>query len=411
MTFTVLSMKNARMITAGLASLGFLAAALCSAGQPAQASSPAALRPPHCTTAVASAPRLSHVRTALVTVGSGTYPFAVATASRGHWSFVAAITNANTEAGRVEVFRTTSFAPVRVRSVRLSDYDEILGASLTPDGRYLVGATNNGLAVLSVARLERGLPHPVLGTLAGPKRSSGGIEAVVSPDGRYVFVSLEDSADLAVFNLARALRDGFGRRDLVGVIPMGLAPVGLGFSPGGRWLYGTSELGQPFKRGQGTLTVINVHQAERDPAQSVVSTVDAGCGTVRVIATGRGVVWVTARESDALLAFSAAALRTDPRRALIADVRVGEAPVGLALVDRAQRIVVADSNRFYVKGARASLAVVSVPAALAGGRAVLGYVRSGLFPRQMALEPGGRTMLVTNFDSDQLEAVNLADLP
>jgi DNA-binding beta-propeller fold protein YncE len=405
-------MKYARMITAGLASAGLFAAALCSAGQPARASSPAALRPPTCTTAVASAPRLSHVRTALVPVGSGAYPFAVATTSRGHWAFVASITNSTTEAGRVEVFRTASFGPVRERSVRLSDYDEILGASLTPGGRYLVGATNNGLAVLSVARLERGLPHPVLGTLAGPRHSSGGIEAVVSPDGRYAFVSLEGSAEVAVFSLARALRSGFGRADLVGVIPMGLAPVGLAFSPGGRWLYGTSELGQPFKRGQGTLTVINVHQAEHDPAQSVVSTVEAGCGTVRVIATGRGVVWVTARESDALLAFSAAALRADPRRALIADVRVGESPVGLALVDHAQRIVIADSNRFYVKGARANLAAVSVPRALARDRrAVLGYIRSGLFPRQMALEPGGRTMLVTNFDSDQLEAVNLADLP
>ena len=55
--------------------------------------------------------------------------------------------------------------------------------------------------------------------------------------------------------------------------------------------------------------------------------------------------------------------------------------------------------------------MVSVAAALAHRPAVLGYIKSGLFPRQMALEPGGRTLLVTDFASDQLEAVSVAGLP
>ena len=42
---------------------------------------------------------------------------------------------------------------------------------------------------------------------------------------------------------------------------------------------------------------------------------------------------------------------------------------------------------------------------------VLGYLPAGGFPRQMAVEQGGRTLLVTNFDSSQLESVNVADLP
>jgi 6-phosphogluconolactonase (cycloisomerase 2 family) len=400
---TVFIVKYVRVIAAGLAGSGLFAAALGGLSPAARASSPAALRPPGCTTAVASAPRLSHVRTALVKA-DGT-PFAVTATPRGGWAFV------TTGSNFVRVFRTVAFAPVLVRAVRLPSLaDDTAGAALTPGGRYLVGATDDGLIVLSVARLEHGHRNPIVGTLAGPRNSSGGIEAAVSPGGRYAFVSLEGSASVVVFNLARALRHGFGRADLAGEIPVGLGPVGLAFSPGGRWLYATSELGRHAQT-QGTLTVINVRRAEHDPAQSVVSTVDAGCSAVRVIATGRGVVWVTARGSDALLGFSAAALRADPRRALVAEVRVGEAPVGLALADRAQRIVVADSNRFYVKGAQANLAVVSVPAALARRRAVLGYVRSGLFPRQMALEPGGRTLLVANFDSYQLEAVDVADLP
>jgi hypothetical protein len=104
-------------------------------------------------------------------------------------------------------------------------------------------------------------------------------------------------------------------------------------------------------------------------------------------------------------------LRTDPAHALLADVRVGELPVGLALVRNGTRIVVADSNRFTDAGASASLAVVDVSDALKGRPALFGYLPAGGFPRQMAVEQGGRTLLVTNFDSSQLESVNVADLP
>jgi DNA-binding beta-propeller fold protein YncE len=184
-------------------------------------------------------------------------------------------------------------------------------------------------------------------------------------------------------------------------------------SPDGRWLYATSEHAvRGARSGQGTLTVISLDEAETDPAGSVVSTVDAGCSPVRVITSADGsVVWVTARESNRLLGFSAARLRTDPARSLIASVEVGEAPVGLALSGCGKRIVVADSHRFGAPNATSSLAVVSVPAALAGRPSLIGYLPAGGFPRQMALEPDGKTLLVTNFASQQLEAVGVADLP
>jgi DNA-binding beta-propeller fold protein YncE len=228
-----------------------------------------------------------------------------------------------------------------------------------------------------------------------------------------------------VFRLRRALADGFSRSDFVGTIPVGEAPVGLAISPDGRWLFATSEIAPAARpaggsqtpsagsrTSSGTLTVISVHRAEADPAGSVVSTVTAGCSPVRVIVSADGsVVWVTARESDSLLGFSAARLRSDPARALIARVGVGEAPVGLALAGHGTRIVVADSNRFGAASAASSLAVVSVAAALAARPALLGYFPAGGFPREMALEPGGRTLLVTDFSSQQLQAVDAASLP
>jgi DNA-binding beta-propeller fold protein YncE len=78
---------------------------------------------------------------------------------------------------------------------------------------------------------------------------------------------------------------------------------------------------------------------------------------------------------------TASALRANPAHALLAVVRVGQAPVGLRLVRNGTLIVVADSNRFV-----------------------------GLFPREMALVPGGQQLLVTNYASGQLEAVSVASI-
>ena len=118
---------------------------------------------------------------------------------------------------------------------------------------------------------------------------------------------------------------------------------------------------------------------------------------------------MTARASDDLLCFPAARLVSDPAGALLAVVRVGEAPVGLAAVHGGSLVVVADSNRFGASGATADLDVVNVAAALSSGRAVVGHIASGSFPREMALLPDG-TLLVTNYDSGQVEAVDVANV-
>jgi len=68
-------------------------------------------------------------------------------------------------------------------------------------------------------------------------------------------------------------------------------------------------------------------------------------------------------------------------------------------------------NRFGASGATSDLSVVSVAAALAGKSAAVGLITAGLFPREMALEPDGQRLLVTNFASGQLEAVSIPSIP
>jgi DNA-binding beta-propeller fold protein YncE len=339
----------------------------------------------------------------------GTSPFGIVVTPDGRWAFAAL-------GSSVEVYRIgSSLAPVPVRAIRVPATTAApaaaLGETLTPDARYLLVATGTGAAVLSVARAEQGDPDALLGTLSDPVSGGGAIEVAVSPDGDYAFVTEEDAMQAAVFNLHRALTQGFSGQDLVGEIPLGHSPVGLAVSPDGHWLYATSEVAPGQRGNTGTLTVISMARAQTDPAGSVAVTVTAGCNPVRVITSADGRdIWVTARASDDLLCFSASALRANPAHALLAVVRVGEAPVGLRLVRNGTLIVVADSNRFVVRGATADLSVVNVAAALAARPAVLGSIPAGLFPREMALVPGGRQLLVTNYASGQLEAVSVPSI-
>jgi DNA-binding beta-propeller fold protein YncE len=250
---------------------------------------------PGCTTATQPASQLPASDVALTNVTGA--PFGVA--ADGHWSFVGL-------GGEVGVFRTAGRGvPSLVRQVTVPvsfQAGALLGDTITPDGRYLLVADGgNGAVVLSARAAEAGSPHAVLGVLAGPAGIGGAIEVAVSPDARFAFVSLEDAGKIAVFNLQRALADGFSPADYVGSIPAQLAPVGLAFSPDGRWLYSTSEIIK-FPSEAGSLSVIDAAKAETDPAHSVVSRVPAGCNPVRVITSANGsTAWVTARQATPCL--------------------------------------------------------------------------------------------------------------
>lgn len=345
---------------------------------------------PVCSTEVAPGSLLSSVPTTFLGVPGA--PFGVAVSRDGRWAFVGL-------SGSVGVFSLTSSTTRPVRYIPTGNQD--LGVALTPDGRYLLVADGaGGVDVIDVGQAETGEPGALVGTLNS--EGSGAIETAVSPDGRYVFVTLEDSQEMAVFDLQRALADHLRTSDLVGMVPLEQAPVGVAIAPDHRYLYATSEAGG--SPNDGTLTTIDLARAESDPSRSVVSTVLAGCSPVRVVAT-RTAVFVTARGSDALVEFSAPRLVSAPNRALRASLLVGEAPVGLALVNGGTGIVVADSNRFDVSGASANLAVVHVAAS--GALGLVGYVPSGSFPRDVAVTPGGRRALVCNYSSDQLERVKV----
>lgn len=352
---------------------------------------------PGCSSAVAQSHTLADVRTDMISVPGS--PFGIVSSRNGVWSFFTVGSTISASHG--------PFVPVLDRQTSVPG--QPLGLALTHNGRYLLAADGSGAVVINVSNLEEmNGQNAVVGMLPS-SGGDGAIEVLVSPDDRYAFVTLEDSDDMAVFDLGKALAQGFGPQDFVGTVPLGEAPVGMAVSPDGRWIYATSEGALGLRgAGDGTLSVINLAKAETDPDHAVAATVMAGCSPVRVIAAQDGqTVWVTARGSNTLLGFSSSALIANPSHALVARVQVGEAPVGLAMIRSDTRIVVADSARFG--GATADLAVVDLAAALAGRPALLGTIPAGRFPREMAVH--GNTLLVTNYTSDQLQSVDIDTLP
>lgn len=371
------------------------------------------LKAPGCSVAVAPVRTLAGVRPVMTQVPAA--PFGVITSPDGRWVFVS-------DSRGVTVLRAGAASPAVVRSVPLPG-GQGLGEALTPGGRYLLVAATSGTAVLDVARLESGSGQAVAGSLPAP---GGAIEVATSADGRFVFTSREYADAVEVSDLARALSAGFRTRGVTaGWVPAGLEPVGEAVSPDGHWLYLTSEArasartprhplsdsrcpGDPDSL-PGVVQAISIAAAEHHPSSAVRVTADAGASPVRVVLSPGGkVAWVTARGSNALLGYATSRLTTG-RPPLIADVRVGSAPVGVILVDGGRLAVVADSNRFAGRGAQ-WLSVVSTQAALAGRPALAGQIRAGSFPRQFALSPDGRTLYVTNFASHQLESVQVAEL-
>ncbi|HEY6278832.1 MAG TPA: serine/threonine-protein kinase [Streptosporangiaceae bacterium] len=364
---------------------------------PATTAPPLALPP--CTTQTARTGGLTHVRTSLVTVGG--HPFDTV-AAPGGFAFVSLGSTG------LAVMKAGGFTPRLLQTVPVNNGQ---GMALTHDQKYLLVTSADGLTVFRVSDLEQGLTTP-LGTLSSPGANHP-VEVAVSPDDKFAFVSIQSSDQVAVFNLASALATGFSSSGLVGDIALSKDPVGIAASPDGKYVYVASGLVNPASNSAGgTLTVLNMHKAEVHPSSSVLKVVPAGCGPARVITSANGSdVWVTAGGGNALEGFSAAKLVSDPAHALIATVAVGQIPLGLVMVDNGSRIVVANSNRDKLGGSLPSLAVIDVAKALARKPALLGVISVGQTPRQFSLEPNGKTLLVTNTNSGQVEAVDVGHLP
>ena len=372
------------------------------ARQPAAAGRPvAATLTAGCSTQVAAGAPSAATRPVTARVPGS--PDAVVGTADGRWAFASV---SGELGGEIAVFALGHGAPRLVRTVPLpSSMTQAFGMTLTHDGRLLLVAAYTATAVLNVPALEDGRGDAMAGVLADA--GAGQFEVAVSNDNRYAFVADETTGALSVFDLALALRQGFGARGVaVAIVPLAAGAAGLALSPDGTLLYVTTY---GAYGPHGKVWVIDASRAEGGAGLgAVVAQAAAGCQPVRVAVSPDGsTVWVTALQSNALLAFSAAALAQDPSGALRAVVRTGSEPVGLALADNGRIALVGNSNRGLVPGTGGNVpqtvAVIDTAAALAHRPALLGTVPAGAFPRDLSVDPASGQAFVANFNSGTIE--------
>jgi DNA-binding beta-propeller fold protein YncE len=250
----------------------------------------------------------------------------------------------------------------------------------------------------------------------GQSKDHRSITVAVTPDDKFVFASLQFADQVGVFDLAQFLSTGDPSSAYIGSLNVGTQPVGLTVSPDGKTLYATDFVeNNPVP---GKLTVIDVAKATTKGQQNgaIIATAHAGCQPARVAVTSDGkTVWVTSRRSNYVLGYSASTLLTKPKKALIAKVKVGQWPIGIQLVNSGSRLVISDNNGNDSSPTSTSkahnLAVVDPGAALNGKPALIGYIPSGVTPRDMAVSPDGKYLYVVNRDSAQVQVVKLRTLP
>jgi DNA-binding beta-propeller fold protein YncE len=293
------------------------------------------------------------------------------------------------------------------------------GMVLTHDGKTLIVAGGPEILFLDAARLISGKGDPKLGSISDGQGASS-VYVNVTADDKFLFVSDEAAQRISVVDLEHG-------RKLVGAIPVGRAPIALTFSKDEKYLYATSQVAPPdwnwpkackpegqdpakaeIRNPEGAVIVVEVARAKTDPAHSIVSRVPAACSPVRIAMAPRGDrIFVTARNSNALLAFDTEKLVTDPAHARLLIAPVGTAPVPVAVVDEGKLVLVGNSNRFDKDQSKAQMLDILQSNNLQPA----GHIPAGSFPREMRVSADGRTLFLTNFSSDSLEIIDLVRLP
>jgi len=358
------------------------------------------------------------------------HPFSTVASADGCWLFVSVTTaNPKSEDGVALLRRSRGTVElVKVFSVE----GEPTGMTLTHDGKVLIVADGEYVVFMDAAKMIAGGSDVVLGYLRDDDNYAASVYVNTSKDDRLLFVSDEAIEAITVIDLSKARAEGFKESSIIGKIPVGNAPIALTFSPDGRWLYTTSQIAPEnykwpieckpegsrdpnaaAKYPQGALIVVDVERARTDPSNSVAAKIPAGCSPVRLAMTpGGDRVFITARNSNALLGFDTSKFAADPTNARIGSVPVGTSPVGVAVANEGKLVFVANSNRFSNdRNARQTLTVVDASKVSAGASAIMGSVPAGAFPREFGASPDGRTLFVANYNSSELEVIDLARLP
>ncbi|KAI4601539.1 hypothetical protein KJ359_011669 [Pestalotiopsis sp. 9143b] len=297
------------------------------------------------------------------------------------------------------------------------------GLVLSPDRKALYAAGGFGALVVDPEKAAGGQYNSsVIGALAN-NGIAGNYSAMVAitPDSQYVFLTQEFGSvvnghrgNVEVWKVSQGAA-GLVTGAYQGFVNLGYATVGMAFSKDGSKLYVTSEMtGLSDSLGgllEGSISVLDVDTLKTNPGASVLWTVSAGCHPVRIVmGTGEDHVWVSTRESNSLMVYEADKLDCEETAndALVSSIQVGTSPVSLAVVGNF--VLTADSNRWGYDNTTTGLSVVSTNSVAQGKLVNYPQIPTGLFPREFGLSPDGNTLLVSEFDSYSIRAIDVSPL-
>ncbi len=348
-----------------------------------------------CAPAVSSPPPRSPLSSRFLPVGG--FPFGVGISSNGKWAFAAS-------GHDLKAFEVGSDQLIPFRSIPLGETGA--GIALSPNNQFIVIANgSSGGSLVSVRDATSSNSEQTPLSIAAPA-GLGAIEAAVSPDSHYVFVTLEGSSAVAVFHVNVDAR-GDASTTFLQTIHVASGPVGITMSPSGRWAYVVSEVGGGP---EGRLTVINARGAESGGSSPVVRSVRVGCSPVRVITSNNGVlVWVADRGSNSVDAYLTRSLLSGGEPKPVIRVHVGPAPVGLAIVGNRNVLAVVNSNRFG--GSDGDIELVTFSLKPYPRAAPEGVIPAHYFPREIVSSPDGSLLLVANYGAGQLQLISIGPKP
>ncbi|KAK6085959.1 hypothetical protein SCUP234_01358 [Seiridium cupressi] len=290
--------------------------------------------------------------------------------------------------------------------------------TLSHDRQNLYVATGYGAVIIDVVRAIQGRNDSIVGLLSSDGYvGRSAIELSITPNDQYIFISQEFGSNnshnrgaIEVFNVTR-LDDGTVISSWRGFIALpGYATVGQQFSKDYTKLFVTSELNSTTSSPNttsGVISVLDVAKLKHTPGKSLITKVSSGCRPVRCRLDGDR-LWVSERDINHLTVFDAEKLaNNDTTDLLLATVNTGTSPIGLAVVG--QYVLTADSNRFSYANATTGITVVDSILALAG-QVDFPQIPTGAFPRSLALSPNGKTLLVSEFGTGNIRAIDVSSL-
>ena len=367
---------------------------------------------------------------AIVKIQVPGHPFEAIATEDGCWIFVSLIGGSAVKSSPsikpgIAVLQRSEDEIRLVRALAL-DPPIAAGIAITHDGKLLVVADGPVVTFIDTEQLISAGANPILGSIRDGE-DAGSVYLTTTADDALLFVSDEGSRQVTVIDLSKARRTGFQQDSIIGRIPVGVAPVGLALSKDQKHLFITSEVwpqasGWPSlcppegsdkarpPHPEGAVSVVEVERARIQPSQSVIGVIAAACSPVRAVLSPDGSrLYVSARNSNSLLIFDSARLIGDITHAQPLTVPVGTAPVGVEVIDSGREVVVANTSRFG-GGGGSSLSVVDASKVDQGAFAVEGTVPTGRFPRELHATTDGKALLLTDYDSDQIEVISVDSL-